>query len=88
MPRVVPAARIRLVQAVTSLQRLRREMGRLSRKRSMLLGIIAFAVLLGLISVQVCGGGAEGPKSTKYAVTVTGTSGQTTRSSTVNVTVQ
>jgi len=32
MPRLVPAARIRLVEAVTSLQRLRREMGRLSEK--------------------------------------------------------
>jgi hypothetical protein len=30
MPRVAPAARICLVEAVTSLQRLRREMGRLS----------------------------------------------------------
>ena len=30
MSRVVPASRIRLVEAVTSLQRLRREMGRLS----------------------------------------------------------
>jgi hypothetical protein len=29
MPPVVPAARIRLVEAVTSLQRLRREMGSL-----------------------------------------------------------
>ena len=31
MPRVSPAARIRLVEALTSLQRLRREMGRLSK---------------------------------------------------------
>jgi hypothetical protein len=30
MPRVAPAARIRLLEAVNSLQRLRREMGRLS----------------------------------------------------------
>jgi predicted nucleic acid-binding Zn-ribbon protein len=30
MPRVAPAARIRLVEALTSLQRLRREMGHLS----------------------------------------------------------
>jgi hypothetical protein len=30
MPRVAPAERIRLVEAVSSLQRLRREMGRLS----------------------------------------------------------
>ena len=30
MPRLTPAARIRLIEAVTSLQRLRREMGRLS----------------------------------------------------------
>lgn len=30
MPRVAPAARIRLAEAVSSLQRLRREMGRFS----------------------------------------------------------
>ena len=30
MPRLTPAARVRLVEAATSLQRLRREMGRLS----------------------------------------------------------
>ena len=30
MPRLTPAARIRLVEALTSLQKLRREMGRLS----------------------------------------------------------
>jgi len=30
MPRLTPAVRIRLVEAVTSLQRLRREIGRLS----------------------------------------------------------
>jgi hypothetical protein len=30
MPRVAPAARIRLVQAISNLQRLRREMARLS----------------------------------------------------------
>lgn len=32
MPRVPPAERIRIVQAVANLQRLRREMGRLSEK--------------------------------------------------------
>ena len=32
MPRVAPAARIRIVQAVANLQRLRHEMGRLSEK--------------------------------------------------------
>lgn len=32
MPRLAPAARIRLVEAVTSLQRLRREMARLSER--------------------------------------------------------
>ena len=32
MPRVAPAARIRIVQAVANLQKLRREMGRLSEK--------------------------------------------------------
>lgn len=57
------------------------------RKR-MLLAILSFAVLLGLISVHACGGGSGGPKSTNYAITITGTSGQTTHSSTVNVTVQ
>ena len=30
MPRIAPAARIRLVEAISSLQRLRREMARLS----------------------------------------------------------
>lgn len=30
MPRLTPAARIRMVEALTSLQKLRREMGRLS----------------------------------------------------------
>ncbi len=30
MPRVAPAARIRMIEAVSNLQRLRREMGRLS----------------------------------------------------------
>lgn len=59
-----------------------------ARKKSRFLGIIAFAVLLGLIVLQACGGGEGGPKSTKYVVTITGTSGQTTHSSTVNVTVQ
>ena len=59
-----------------------------ARKRRTFLGIIAFAVLLALISLQACGGGEAGPKSTQYVVTITGTSGQTTHSSTVNVTVQ
>jgi FG-GAP-like repeat len=60
-----------------------------SRSKHMLLGIVLLAVLPGLISLQACGGGGSGgPNSTNYAITVTGTAGQATHSTTVNVTVQ
>jgi hypothetical protein len=59
------------------------------RNKRMLLRIVPFAALLGLTFLQACGGGIPGgPKSTNYVITITGTSGQTSHSTTLNVTVQ
>jgi hypothetical protein len=58
------------------------------RNKRILLRIVPFA-LLGLLSLQACGGaGGGGSKSTSYAIKITGMSGQTTHSAIVNVTVQ
>lgn len=59
------------------------------RRKVMLLRIVPMAALLVVMSLQACGGtGGGGSKSTNYEVTITGTSGQTSHSATVNVTVQ
>jgi FG-GAP-like repeat len=60
----------------------------LSRKRRVLAVLIGAVLFIGLIAQMACGGGSGGPKSTAYTVTVTGTSGATQHSSTVNLTVQ
>jgi len=59
----------------------------LSKKRRMLAIPIRAVLLSGLIAQMACGG-SGGPKSTAYTVTVTGSSGATQHSATVNVTAQ
>jgi FG-GAP-like repeat len=60
-----------------------------SRKRRVLVFLIAAAALFPMLITQVaCGGGSTGAKSTAYTVTITGNSGATQHSSTVTVTVQ
>jgi hypothetical protein len=59
----------------------------LSKKRRMLAIAIRAVLLSGLIAQMACGG-SGGPKSTAYIVTVTGSSGATQHSATVNVTAQ
>ena len=61
--------------------------GRCGRRRLTvyLLGSILFG---GLIFQTACGGGDNGPRSTTYTITITGTSGSTQHSTTVNLTIQ
>jgi hypothetical protein len=60
----------------------------LSRRRRALIFVMG-AVLCFVLIVQVaCGGGSGGPKSTAYTITVTGASGATQHSATINLTVQ
>lgn len=59
-----------------------------SRKRRLLAVLIAAVLFAGLITQLACGGGSGRPKSTAYTITVTGSSGATQHSATVNVTVQ
>jgi hypothetical protein len=59
-----------------------------SRKRRLLIVLVGSALFAGLAMQLACGGGSSGPKSTAYTVTVTGSSGATQHSATVNVTVQ
>jgi len=61
----------------------------LSRRRKMLVYLLASAMFSALVPQIACGGGGNGvAKSTNYAVTITGTSGQMSHSTTVNVSVQ
>ena len=48
----------------------------------------AGCIFAGLIFQAACGGGASGPKSANYAITITGTSGSTQHSTTTTLTVQ
>lgn len=51
--------------------------------------ILPFAALLALVFLAACSGTySGGPKSTNYAITITGASGQTSHSSTLTVTIQ
>jgi hypothetical protein len=59
-----------------------------SRKRRLLVVLVGAGLFAGLAMQLACGGGSSGPKSTAYTVTVTGSSGATQHSATVNVTVQ
>jgi hypothetical protein len=59
-----------------------------SRKRRLLVVLVGAAMLVGLITQLACGGGGNGPRSTAYTVRVTGSSGATQHSATVNVTMQ
>ncbi|MGH9544347.1 MAG: FG-GAP repeat domain-containing protein [Terriglobales bacterium] len=73
-----------------SSSRRRRRILMLPRRRILMLPIGAI-LLTGTILQIACGGGggsSSGPKSTGYTVTITGTSGATQHSTTVNLTVQ
>jgi hypothetical protein len=59
-----------------------------SRKRRLLVVLVGAGLFAGLAMQLACGGGSSGAKSTAYTVTVTGSSGATQHSATVNVTVQ
>jgi hypothetical protein len=60
----------------------------ISRKRRLLVVVVGAALFAGLAMQSACGGGSSGSKSTAYTVTVTGSSGATQHSATVNLTVQ
>jgi FG-GAP-like repeat/FG-GAP repeat len=60
----------------------------LSRRRRLLVVLLGTALFTGLIAQLACGGRGGGPKSTVYTVTVTGASGATQHSTTVNLIVQ
>jgi FG-GAP-like repeat len=59
-----------------------------SRKRRLLVILVGGALFSGLAMLAACGGGNGEPKSTAYTVMVTGSSGATQHSATVNVSVQ
>jgi hypothetical protein len=60
-----------------------------SRKRKALMLSLGLVLFSGVITLVACGGGSNnGPKSTTYTITVTGSSGATQHSTTVNLTVQ
>ena len=60
-----------------------------SRRRRLMILMAGAALFLGIIMQIGCGGGGTngGPKSAAYTVTITGTSGATQHSTTVNLTV-
>ena len=62
------------------------------RRRWITLGVLLFASLTALTALSGCGGGfglvSGGPASTHYTITVTGTSGETQQTTTVQLTVQ
>jgi hypothetical protein len=61
----------------------------LSRRRRALMLLLGLILLSGVITQLACGGGSNnGPKSTAYTITVTGTSGATQHSTTVTLKVQ
>ncbi len=60
----------------------------LSRRRRALIVPLAAVLFSGLATQLACGGGASGPKATGYTVTITGISGATQHSTSVNVTAQ
>ena len=62
------------------------------RRRWITLGVLLFASLTALTALSGCGGGfglvSGGPASASYTITVTGTSGETQQTTTVQLTVQ
>ena len=61
----------------------------LSRKRRKLMLLMGIVLCSTLVFQVACGGGStSGPKPTAYSITVTGSSGATQHSTTVNLTVQ
>jgi hypothetical protein len=84
MPWMPPAITVALLMPLL-LWRRRRALG------SMRCGVVLLAALLGgaMLSLSGCGGGIELPStSTTYTISVTGTSGVTSHTTTVTLTVQ
>jgi hypothetical protein len=60
-----------------------------SRKRKALMLLLGLVFISGVITLVACGGGSNnGPKSTTYTITVTGSSGAARHSTTVTLTAQ